>query len=76
MTVASDGAFSAKTHLSLNVADVERSVVFYEAFFGVPTHKRRQGYANFDLATPPLKLALEEHAPPPKNGQTVPVERR
>lgn len=51
-----------KTHLSLNVADVERSVRFYEAFFGVPAHKRRPGYANFDLAEPPLKLALQECA--------------
>lgn len=52
-----------KTHISINVADIERSVEFYEAFFGVPAHKRRPGYANFDLAEPPLKFALEEHAP-------------
>lgn len=58
-----DKTHLAKTHLSLNVADVERSVVFYEAFFGVPVHKRRSGYANFDLNDPPLKLALQEQAP-------------
>ena len=51
-----------KTHLSLNVSDLERSVRFYEAFFGVPAHKRRPGYANFDLNEPPLKLALNERA--------------
>lgn len=51
---------AAKTHLSLNVRDVERSVAFYEAFFGVPAHKRRPGYANFDLDSPALKLALQE----------------
>ena len=39
---------------------MERSVRFYEAFFGMPAHKRRPGYANFDVANPPLKLALEE----------------
>ena len=50
-----------KTHLSLNVKDVERSAAWYEAFFGVATHKRRPGYANFDLEMPPLKLALQEH---------------
>ena len=33
---------------------------FYEAFFGVPAHKRRPGYANFDLQEPPLKLALQQ----------------
>lgn len=54
------GAFAAKMHVSLNVADLERSVQFYEAFFGAPAHKRRPGYANFDLAEPPLKLALNE----------------
>lgn len=52
-----------KTHISLNVANVGRSVTFYEAFFGVPVHKRRPGYANFDVARPPLKLALNEAVP-------------
>jgi len=52
-----------KTHISLNVSNVERSVEFYEAFFGVSAHKRRAGYANFDLADPPLKLALQENPP-------------
>lgn len=55
--------FISKTHISLNVSDVARSVAFYEAFFGVPAHKRRPGYANFDLATPALKLALNEAEP-------------
>jgi catechol 2,3-dioxygenase-like lactoylglutathione lyase family enzyme len=52
---------AVKMHLSLNVRDVARSVAFYEAFFGAPPHKQRPGYANFDLATPPLKFALNEH---------------
>ena len=49
---------SSKLHLSLNVADVDRSTAFYTALFGVPPHKTREGYANFDVASPPLKLAL------------------
>lgn len=57
----------AKTHISLNVHDIERSVTFYEAFFGEPAHKRRPGYANFDISNPPLKLALQE-APPDERG--------
>lgn len=51
---------AAKTHISLNVSDVTKSVAFYEAFFGVAAHKVRPGYANFDLETPALKLALNE----------------
>lgn len=51
---------SVKAHISLNVTNLERSVVFYEAFFGVSAHKRRPGYANFDLSAPPLKFALQE----------------
>lgn len=53
---------AAKTHISLNVSDVTKSVAFYEAFFGVSAHKRRPGYANFDLENPALKLALNESA--------------
>jgi catechol 2,3-dioxygenase-like lactoylglutathione lyase family enzyme len=49
-----------KTHVSLNVRDVDAAVAFYESFFGTPAHKRRPGYANFDLAEPPLKLALNQ----------------
>jgi catechol 2,3-dioxygenase-like lactoylglutathione lyase family enzyme len=49
-----------KLHLSLNVSDLDRSLAFYEAFLGVRPHKLRPGYANFDLADPPLKLALNE----------------
>jgi catechol 2,3-dioxygenase-like lactoylglutathione lyase family enzyme len=51
---------AAKTHVSLNVSDVSKSVAFYEAFFGVKAHKIRPGYANFDLSEPPLKLALNQ----------------
>ncbi len=59
---------SIKAHISLNVSNLERSVTFYEAFFGVPTHKRRPGYANFDLAEPPLKFAIQEQPVRPGAG--------
>jgi catechol 2,3-dioxygenase-like lactoylglutathione lyase family enzyme len=72
MAAANDRPVLAETHLSLNVADVDRSVAFYEAFFGAPAHKRRPGYANFDLgpegALPPLKLALQQNPPRPGAG--------
>ena len=49
-----------KMHLSLRVADLEKSVEFYRAFFGIAPHKTRLDYANFDLHNPPLKFALTQ----------------
>ena len=49
-----------KPHLSLNVADVDTSVAFYEKVFDVPATKRRPGYAKFDLQTPSLNLSMVE----------------
>ncbi|HEX2705150.1 MAG TPA: ArsI/CadI family heavy metal resistance metalloenzyme [Candidatus Lustribacter sp.] len=48
----------ARVQLALNVVDLEASVTFYTAMFGVQPHKRRPGYANFVVADPPLKLVL------------------
>jgi len=50
----------ARVQLALNVSDLEAAVGFYERLFGVQVHKRREGYANFVVADPPLKLALFE----------------
>lgn len=50
----------SRVQLALNVADVESSVEFYSTMFGVAPHKRRPGYANFEVADPPLKLVLIE----------------
>jgi catechol 2,3-dioxygenase-like lactoylglutathione lyase family enzyme len=49
-----------KPHVSLNVADIERSVAFYQKAFGVPASKRRPGYAKFDLESPSLNLTMVE----------------
>ncbi|MDO8308539.1 MAG: ArsI/CadI family heavy metal resistance metalloenzyme [Actinomycetota bacterium] len=51
---------TSRVQLALNVADLEASVAFYSAVFGVEPHKRRPGYANFAIAKPPLKLVLIE----------------
>ena len=50
----------ARVQLALNVADLEASVTFYSAVFGVAPHKRREGYANFEVHDPSLKLVLIE----------------
>jgi catechol 2,3-dioxygenase-like lactoylglutathione lyase family enzyme len=61
-TVAVPAATATPTRvqLALNVSDLEASVAFYSAMFGVQPHKRRPGYANFAVAEPPLKLVLIE----------------
>jgi catechol 2,3-dioxygenase-like lactoylglutathione lyase family enzyme len=49
-----------KPHISLNISNIEASVVFYEKLFGVSASKRRPGYAKFDLAQPSLNLTMQE----------------
>jgi catechol 2,3-dioxygenase-like lactoylglutathione lyase family enzyme len=49
-----------RVQLALNVRDVDAAVDFYSALFGTEPAKRRPGYANFEVATPPLKLVLIE----------------
>lgn len=61
------GIVSLKTHISLNVANVEESTDFYRRLFGIEPCKVRRGYAKFDIENPPLNLALNE-APGPKGG--------
>lgn len=50
----------SRVQLALNVADLEEAVTFYSALFSTVPHKRRPGYANFEIADPPLKLVLIE----------------
>jgi len=45
-------------HTSLNVSDLERSLVFYRALFGCEPAKQRKDYAKFEVGTPPLVLSL------------------
>jgi catechol 2,3-dioxygenase-like lactoylglutathione lyase family enzyme len=52
----------SRVQLALNVDDLESSVAFYSALFGVAPAKVRAGYANFAITTPPLKLVLIENA--------------
>lgn len=47
--------------ISLNVADVGAAVAFYSKLFGVEPAKQREGYANFVVAEPPMKLIVIEN---------------
>ena len=49
-----------RLQLALNVSDLEASVAFYAALFGVSPAKVRPGYANFAVPDPPFKLVLIE----------------
>src|SRR3954471_1466572 len=51
----------SRLQLALNVDDLERSIAFYSRLFGTVPAKLRPGYANFAVATPPLKLVLIEN---------------
>jgi len=52
--------------LALNVDNLDESIAFYAKLFGTEPTKRRDGYANFAVANPPLKLVLLEN--PGKGG--------
>ena len=50
----------SRVQLALNVADLAASIDFYSKLFNATPHKLRPGYANFEIANPPLKLVLME----------------
>ncbi len=50
----------SRVQLALRVPDLEASVAFYTKLFGTGPAKLRDGYANFAIAEPPLKLVLIE----------------
>jgi catechol 2,3-dioxygenase-like lactoylglutathione lyase family enzyme len=52
---------TGRVQLALNVDDLETSVAFYTKLFGTEPAKVREGYANFAIDAPPLKLVLIEN---------------
>lgn len=52
----------SRVQLALNVADIDSAVAFYSRLFGAEPAKRRPGYANFAIESPPLKLVLIKSA--------------
>jgi catechol 2,3-dioxygenase-like lactoylglutathione lyase family enzyme len=57
---------TGRVQLALNVDSLDEAVAFYTALLGTPPAKVRPGYANFAVASPPLKLVLLEN--PGKGG--------
>ncbi|WP_329315806.1 ArsI/CadI family heavy metal resistance metalloenzyme [Streptomyces sp. NBC_01262] len=53
----------SRVQLALRVPDLAASIAFYTKLFGTEPAKLRDGYANFAIAEPPLKLVLIEGAP-------------
>ncbi len=51
-------------HLSLDVPDLDGAVAFYTELFGQEPAKRKPGYAKFELADPPVALALQRASRP------------
>ncbi len=47
-----------RLQLALNVDDLDAAIDFYSAMFGTEPAKVRDGYANFAIDEPPLKLVL------------------
>lgn len=64
----------SRVQLALNVADLEESIAFYAKLFQTPPAKIRDGYANFAIADPPLKLILFAGAGEPGSLNHIGVE--
>jgi catechol 2,3-dioxygenase-like lactoylglutathione lyase family enzyme len=58
----------SRLQLALNVDDLDTSIAFYSKLFATEPAKVRDGYANFAVAEPPLKLVLIEN---PGHGGSV-----
>jgi len=50
----------SRVQLALNVDDLDEAVAFYSTLFRTEPAKRHDGYANFAIDSPPLKLVLIE----------------
>jgi len=51
-----------RLQLALNVADLNESIDFYTKMFATEPYKVKPGYANWEIANPPLKLVIFENA--------------
>lgn len=64
----------SRFQISLNVDNVDTSVKFYSKLFNVAPAKHREGYANFVVENPPLKLVIIENEGTPGSINHVGIE--
>jgi catechol-2,3-dioxygenase len=50
----------SRVQLAINVSDLASSIAFYSKLLSIEPAKVREGYANFAVENPPLKLVLIE----------------
>lgn len=58
----------SRIQLALNVDDLDEAITFYSKLFDTEPAKIKDGYANFAVSEPPLKLVLIEN---PGKGGTI-----
>ncbi|MEV8564798.1 ArsI/CadI family heavy metal resistance metalloenzyme [Streptomyces sp. NPDC051322] len=58
----------SRVQLALRVPDLDASIAFYSKLFNTEPAKLRDGYANFAIADPPLKLVLIQGEGEPDTG--------
>ena len=58
----------SRVQLALNVDDLDEAIAFYSKLFNTEPAKVKEGYANFAVAEPPLKLVLLQN---PGHGGTI-----
>ena len=64
----------SRIQLALNVSDIDEAVAFYSRLFATEPAKRKPGYANFAVDSPPLKLVLIEKPDAPATLNHLGVE--
>jgi catechol 2,3-dioxygenase-like lactoylglutathione lyase family enzyme len=68
MSKSTEDQIMSRVQLALNVDDLDEAVKFYSKLFNTEPAKLKDGYANFAIADPPLKLVL---LPNPGMGGTI-----
>ena len=58
MQSAVDFATATRIHVALETSDLDRAIAFYRTLFAQEPVKVKPGYAKFEVADPPVNLAL------------------